>query len=263
MSITALTLAAYIIAFSLHNNCNLPVIDFRPFKIGSHIASQMAIPEGAEQPVIETIFIMEKNGERKTFTVENYPYDDSTWVFIDSETKTISEGFQPPLHDFNVIDPDLGDATHQIINQSGPIFLVITPDIEKMDEDAITPLAELAELARQKEIPFYCLTASGSETTMKFDLTHKTMFRFLQSDETTLKTMIRSNPGLMLLHDGTVVGKWHYRNIPEKTIIQNPLAHALTDMNRKNVNLIIWVTILGLILIPTLIITSKTIIKKK
>lgn len=263
MSATAIALAVYIIGLALWNYNNLPVIDFRPFKIGNHIASQMEIPEGAEQPEIETKFILEKDGQRKTFTMDDYPYDDSTWVFIDSETKTIREGFEPPLHDFHVTDPDLGDATNQITNQEGPLFLLVTPSIENLTVKVIAPIAELAELAQQKGIPFYCLTASGSAATMQFDQTHKTMFRFFNSDETTLKTMIRSNPGLILVYDGTIAGKWHYGNIPEKTIIQNPLAYALSEINSRKVNLIIWANILALILIPTLIINRKTIIKKK
>lgn len=261
--ITALLLAVYIILLGVWGTNNLPVIDFRPFKTGTHIASEMEIPEGAERSEIETLFILEKNGLKRTFSMDDYPYDDSTWVFIDTETKTIKEGFQPLLHDFHLMDPDLGEETQRIVNHPGALFLMISPRIEKMDQQAILPLAELAEMARQKGIPFYCVTASGSSVTMEFDLKNKTMFRFLHSDETTLKTMIRSNPGLILLYDGTITGKWHYKNLPQKSIVNNPLAHALSESNSKNVNLIIWTNILGLILIPTLIINRKTINIKK
>ncbi len=260
---TGIALAAYIIMLNIWSINNLPVIDFRPFNIGTHIASQMEIPEGAEQPEFETLFILEKDGQRKTFTENDYPYDDTTWVFIDTETKNIKEGFQPPLYDFNLMNPNLDEETQRIVNHQGPLFLMISPRIEEIDQQSILPLAELAELARENEIPFYCVTASGSDVTMDFDLKNKTMFQFLNSDEITLKTMIRSNPGLILLYDGTIAGKWHYRNIPDKTIIKNPLPYSLANHNKKNVHLLIWANLLGLILIPSLIINSKTINKRK
>ena len=259
MALTSLLLTIYIFALGIWSVQNLPIIDFRPFKTGTHIASQMEVPEGAEQPQIETVFILEKNGERKTFSINDYPYDDTTWVFIDSETKVLKEGFQPPLHDFSLLDPDLGDATQQVINHPGPQFLLIAPSLQEMEKSVILPLTELAELSRQKNIPFYCITASGSAETLEFDLSNKTMFRYLQSDETTLKTMIRSNPGLIMLYDGTITGKWHYRNLPEKTIVNNPLSYTIHEMAQRNERRIFWINLLIMILIPIMIINRKTI----
>ena len=89
-----LTLSAYSLYY-------LPPIDFRPYHIGANIPEGMKMPEGAEQPVLETTFILEKNGERKEFTLENYP--DSTWTFIDSKTKVIKQGYEPPIHDFSIV----------------------------------------------------------------------------------------------------------------------------------------------------------------
>lgn len=255
--------AIYIVSIGVWGINNLPVIDFRPFKIGTHIASQMEIPEGAERPELETLFILEKNGERKTFTMHDYPYDDTTWVFIDTETKVIKEGFQPPLHDFHLMDPDLGDETQRIVNHEGPVFLMISPRLGKINSNWVLPFAELAEAASEKNIPFYCVTASGSAETMEFDLKHKTMFRFLHSDETTLKTMIRSNPGLILIYDGTITGKWHYRNLPDKALVQNPLAYSTKDLATRNQTLVIWLNLLIIILLATLTFNIKTINRKK
>lgn len=259
MVVTTLLLTIYIFALGFWSIQNLPVIDFRPFRTGTHIASQMEIPEGAERPELETLFTLEKNGLRKTFSVNDYPYDDTTWVFIDTETRVIKEGYQPPLHDFSLLDPDLGEATQDVVNRGGAQFLLIAPRLQKMEKSVILPLTELAELARQKNIPFYCVTASGSAETMEFDLTNKTMFRYLQSDETTLKTIIRSNPGLVMLVDGTIAGKWHYRNLPDKSIVNNPLAYAIQEMARSNEMLIIWINLLIMILIPIVTINRKTI----
>lgn len=73
---------------------DLPYFDFRPYHIGANIRQGMEIPDDAEQPRFETTFIMEKNGERREFTTDNYP--DSTWTFIDSKTVQLSKGYVPP-----------------------------------------------------------------------------------------------------------------------------------------------------------------------
>ena len=77
----------------------LPPFDFRPYYIGADIAKGMEIPEGAEQPEFETTFVLEKDGKKQTFTIDNYP--DSTWTFVDSKTVQTKQGYVPPIHDLN------------------------------------------------------------------------------------------------------------------------------------------------------------------
>jgi hypothetical protein len=255
---TAIALAVYIVGVSVYSYNNLPIFDFRPFKTGNNIREMMEIPEGAEMTEFETLFVLERNGERQTFTLEDYPFEDTTWVYVDSETKIIKEGYIPPLQTFSLLDPELGDVTQEIISHSGPLFMVIAPRIGNVAESSVMQLAELAETARQKDVPFYIVTASGANETFEFDIKHNTMFRFLQTDETTLKTIIRSNPGLVLLYDGTVTAKWHYRDLPDTKILNNPLTYAVSAHTANKAKLLIWAHILGLILLPMLIISIKT-----
>ena len=247
---------AYVLVLTFYSYNNLPVIDFRPYKTGTHIASGMIVPHDAEQPEFETIFIMEKNGETQTFTLENYPYEDSTWVFVDSETKTVKEGFTPPLREFSMIDSESGDATGNIINHNGALFLMIAPHLEKA-KGSMKQFAELSEAAKQNGIPFYCVTASDMGTAVSFDANNNTNFDYLQSDETLLKTIIRSNPGLVMLYDGTVAGKWHFNNIPSKEIVNNPLSYTLNQSTEKSKQLISWVNVLLLIAFTAILINRK------
>ncbi|HKL66862.1 MAG TPA: BT_3928 family protein, partial [Bacteroidales bacterium] len=97
-----LVIAAMTVLFVLftgYNRKHLPVVDFRPYKIGTDIREDMRIPEGAPADQFETTLIYEKNGEEKEFTLENYPADDTTWTFVDSETKLVKKGYTPPIHD--------------------------------------------------------------------------------------------------------------------------------------------------------------------
>src|SRR5690554_1311301 len=109
---TAIIALVAIISFSVYNYRHLPVIDFRPYKTGTNIPAGMRIPEGAEQPEYETLFILEKDGVRQTFNVDNYPYDDESWVYVDSETKVIKEGYTPPLYNFSIFSAESGEEVH-------------------------------------------------------------------------------------------------------------------------------------------------------
>ncbi|MCA1744276.1 MAG: DoxX family protein [Bacteroidales bacterium] len=249
----------FIVVFGIYNYNNLPLMDFRPYSIGTNIPEQMSVPEGAEMPEYETLFILEKEGQQETFGVDNYPYDDTTWVYIDSETRVIKEGYVPPLQTFALMQPESGDnVVSEIIGREGALFLMISPQLGQIPQSSILPLAELAEKARQKNIPFYCLTSSGTAEMKAFDEANKTMFTYLQSDETTLKTIIRSNPGLMMLYDGTITAKWHYNNLPPAGIMNNPLSYSIDQQSNKQSKLLIWLNIFGLILIPVVIFNSRT-----
>lgn len=203
-----LTLSAYSLYY-------LPPIDFRPYHIGANIPEGMRMPEGAEQPVLETTFILEKNGERKEFTLDNYP--DSTWTFIDSKTKVIKKGYEPPIHDFSIVRlSDYQDITEQVLAHKGYTFLLISPHLEDADDGCFGKIDGIYEYSLERNIPFYCLTASIGEGIERWIDITGAEYPFCNTDETTLKTIIRSNPGLVMLKNGTIVGKWSHNSLPER-----------------------------------------------
>lgn len=250
----------YILFISIYSYNHLPLLDFRPYKIGTNINEGISIPEDAPTPEYETIFILTKDGQEKEFSLEDYPYEDSTWVFVDSKTKTLSEGYQPPLHDFAILDKDQNEVTFDLITQKGPLFLLISPKVEQIKPELVLQLSELANSAELENIPFYVVTSSTSEAIDKFSLQHKTIFNYLFADDVTLKTIIRSNPGLVMLYDGTIVGKWHYRDLPDKSIVSEPLSKTLTEHVSSNFKVIIWMHIFALLyLIVGILNRRKTI----
>jgi triosephosphate isomerase len=208
---------------------DLPIFDFRPYHVGASIREGMKVPEGAEQPQFETTFIMEKDGETKTFTVDNYP--DSTWTFVDSRTKQIKAGFVPPIHDFSILllpplsptgtpqaeeQDEAEDITEEVLSNPGYTFLLVSPQLEQADDSRLDLINELYEYAQENDYPFYCLTASTeSEMTRWQDMTGAE-YPFCSVDGTTLKTIIRSNPGLLLLKDGVVINKWSHNRLPDE-----------------------------------------------
>lgn len=200
---------------------DLPLIDFRPYHIGADIKAGMETPEGAEQPVFDTTFIMEKDGERREFTLDNYP--DSTWTFVDSKTVTVKEGYVPPIHDFSITAADGEDITDMVLGREGYTFLLISPDLDKADDQNFGDIDQIYEFCQDNSIPFYCLTASTEKSQQHWQNITGAEYPFCMTDATTLKTMIRSNPGLMLLEKGVVRGKWSHNRLPETTELETML----------------------------------------
>ena len=192
----------------------LPFIDFRPYHIGSDIRKGMEIPDDAEQPEFKTTFILKKNGTEKEFTLDNYP--DSTWQFVETKTVQTKPGYEPPIHDFSLTDNETGDdITDKILQDKGYTFLLVAPQLEKADDSNFGDIDQLYEYAHEYGIPFYCLTASSQEAMERWRDITGAEYPFATADETTLKTIIRSNPGLVLIKDGKVINKWSHNNLPD------------------------------------------------
>ena len=216
----------FIVASSLWSLYTLPPFDFRPYHVGASIREGMEIPEDAPQPKFETTFLMEKDGIQKEFSLDNYP--DSTWTFIDSKTIEIEKGYVPPIHDFSIVlitqpsspntqhpTPNIGDdITEQVLNDPNYTILLISPHLEQADDTNFGEINLIHEYAQEHGIAFYCLTASTEKPISRWIEMTGAEYPFCTTDETTLKTMIRSNPGLMLLRDGKIVGKWSHNRLP-------------------------------------------------
>ena len=231
----------------------LPIFDFRPYHIGVNIPRGMEIPKGAKLPQFKTTFIMEKNGQRKEFTLDNYP--DASWKFIDSKTVQTSEGYIPPIHDFFITDNKTGlDLTNSVLSHKGYTFLLIAPHLETADDSNFGDIDRLYEYAQSYDIPFYCLTASTTKVIKRWiDLTGAE-YSFCITDEAVLKTIIRSNPGLLLLKDGTIINKWSHNNLPNEAKLSRPISQSsLGKMPKDSVPAKILEIVLWFILPLTLL----------
>ena len=213
---------AYIVITSVYCLYTLPIFDFRPYHVGMNIKQGMEIPEGAEQPEFESTFLLRKNGETREFTLDNYP--DSTWEYVDTRTVQTKKGYEPPIHDFALTSCDTGeDITEQVLTKKGYTFLLVSPRLAVADDSNFGDIDQIYEYAEENGADFYCVTASANDEIERWrDLTGAE-YHFCNADETTLKTMIRSNPGLMLLKDGTIIGKWSHNALPQTDDLTAPL----------------------------------------
>jgi len=268
-----------IISVSIFSYQHLPILDFRPYKIGNNISEGMLIPEGEKSDSYQSTFIY-KNTKTKELVefaedkLDEPLSDENLWTFVDTKTVLIEKGYHPPIHDFNIVSPEYGDITEQVLNDTNLTFILVSYRLNSTNFNAFIDFEKMAN--EYPNINFMVLTAALDKDIIKFkdSLTHslsydttlikivnsetiylyeyednivefteeelpedlnnsyiylgkdiieeekeipkELSYNFFICDPTTLKTVIRANPGLVLLKNGTILNKWHYHDFPSK-----------------------------------------------
>ncbi len=241
----ALYSTVFVILFSIGSLHRLPIFDFRPYHLGSDIREKMEIPEGAKLPVYETVLIYEKEGVKKEFTIDTYP-EDSSWVFVDSKTLLKEKGFVPEISDFTIFSQEDGvDLTENVLTEDY-VFLLVSPWLERADDSGMDLINELYDYCQDHGYRFVCVTSSSDDAIANWQDYTGAEYPFATMDEITLKTMIRSNPGLMLLKNGVVIGKWGVSSLPDEyqltdSLDKMPMGQLmLTSVTHKILRLLAW-----------------------
>ena len=223
----------YIFCMTIYCYRHLPVFDFRPYYVGADIRQGMEIPEGKEPTEFETRFVLQKDGVEKEFTLENYP--DSTWTFVDSRTVVKKKGYEPPIHDFSMIRYEDGeDITEQVLADERYTFLLVAHQLEQASDSRIDLINELYDYCLEYGYTFYCLTSSSDEDILKWQEDTGAEYPFCLMDNITLKTMVRSNPGLILLKKGVVIHKWNVVDFPDEYQLSRSLEELpLGEISQK------------------------------
>ena len=212
----------YIFIVGIYCYNYLPIFDFRPYHVGADIAQGMIVPEGMKPTIYESRFILQKDGEEKEFTLEDYP--DSTWTFVDSKTFVKEKGYEPPIQDFSILRMEDGeDITEAILSDENYTFLLVAHQLALSDDGSIDLINELYDYSLEYGYGFYCLTSSPEEDIELWKENTGAEYPFCLVDNITLKTMIRSNPGLMLLKKGVVYQKWSVSSLPDEYELSGPL----------------------------------------
>ncbi len=230
-----LGIAVFAIVFlgiEIHAYRHLPLLDFRPYSIGTNIPAKMSIPEGVLQDEYKTYLYYEKDGTVEEFTEDNFPWQDTTWTYVDSKHVLVRKGYEPPIHDFTIVDETDIDITGSLLSDEGYSFLLVAAHLGHADTDALNYASRLAAWCGQAGHSFYCTTASGEEEIEEIRQTLDPAFGFHTTDEITLKTIVRSNPGLLLIREGTILAKWAYRDFPALDDFEDILPSLMTA-NRK------------------------------
>ena len=194
---------------------HLPVRDYRPYAVGKSIAEQRV-----SKPAVNRIYMSYTNkatGRVEEFdTSMPYPWDDPNYEEVKESMRVVEleAGVPSPVQDFRLIDRDGYELTDDVLNEPTPVILVAAYDLRKSDSSNIKAIAQLADDAQRKGWYVYGVTTNAWEVVDEFRHEHQLAFEFVQCDEKVIKTMVRANPGVLLLKQGTVKGIWHGNDAP-------------------------------------------------
>ena len=191
----------------------LPMIDFRPYAVGKNIKDGMTLPPGAKKDSVLMVFVYNKDGKQVELSMDELKNIDSTYTFVDRKDKVIREGDRAPIHDFSIVAADGTSITDDVLTQPN-IFLLVAYDISKTNKKVQGKINDFVTVSRKHGVEFIGLTGSLPAEVEAFRHEHNSIFDYYYCDATALKTMIRSNPGLMLLQKGTVRAMWHHSDFP-------------------------------------------------
>jgi len=210
-------------AFVYRTYNHLPIKDYRPYAVGNNIPDQMKSAEelGLKPTIYANVYVLKhkETGETRTALSTEY-LDKKMWNEWDVESASdesivVQRGYEAPIPTFTVNDADGSDIGYEILEREGFSFILIAYNIEAANAKVQPQVNEFAASAETDGIPFFGITSSLYNATEDFRHEHQNAFPYYNADEIFLKTIIRSNPGLMLMKDGTILGKWHYNDFPD------------------------------------------------
>ena len=200
---------AAMVVFAMYNINNEPIIDFRPWKVGNRM-----IPETDGKIVSYVTYQNKTTGQTEEFLSENLMQKDSLWFeeweFVDSRVVDPTIIAAPG---FSMIGIDGEDKAKEIIGSPNPVLIATSHNVAAIDKNGIESMQRVKEIAAQHNVNYIFLTASLPEDVEKFLQDNQLAdMEFFLADDKAIETMLRSNPGFILLKDAIVKGKWHYRN---------------------------------------------------
>ena len=215
---------AGMLCLSIYCYRHLPVLDFRPYAVGKNITEGMRLPEGAKPDQYEVTlkYKNKQTGEIRSFTEENYPWQDTlNWEYESSSERLVKKGYITPIHDLVIEHPTLGNITEEILEDDNHTILAVAYNLNQSDTQYQPAINRLAEYAREKGIRFYGLTSSTERDIEAYKKRNHVPYEFCTADEIQLKTMIRSNPGVIILREGTILDKWAGKDVPDVKELQD------------------------------------------
>ena len=201
-----------IIVYAVYCIVCLPVLDFRPYKVGTNLREAVT----SNQQKFDVKIVYEKDGQTMELSAEDED-PDSTWTYVETA-------------DFYVADADGEDVTEEILLADGYTLLLIIPDLMNADEGCVDKVNEVYDYAQEKGWGFYCLTSSEDQRAQTYWNDHTgAEYMYYIAEERMLKTVVRGQPGLVLLQDGVIVKKWGNYNLPDDAELEEVAPNPLTN----------------------------------
>jgi uncharacterized membrane protein YphA (DoxX/SURF4 family) len=215
------------LAIGLYTYNFLPFVDFLPYKIGANLPDEMRTPPGAQPDQFELTYNLKnkKTGETKIMTNTDYIktgiWKDNNWeVKGQQESRLVKKGFTPKIVDLSIQDGQKTDYTKELLSNPYYNLIIVAYDLDKTNVEALERLNALAiNLTEGYNIRTVLITSNSAQYAEAFSKKHRLAMELFYADEVPLKSMVRSNPGILLLKNGTVINKWHYHSIPKYDVL--------------------------------------------
>jgi uncharacterized membrane protein YphA (DoxX/SURF4 family) len=205
-------------AFTFYTYMFLPKIDFLPYKEGNDILSLMQIPEGSPRDSFQMVFIYEKDGKQLELGINDIGKLDDSYTFIDRKDKLIRKGYEPPIHDFSLYNADGVNYTDSLLLNQG-YKLVLTQTKIEHSRHIEGKIAQLAVQWQASGRTLWGLTSTPLDAVEAYRHDNQLPVTYYTMDATPIKSMVRSNPGLILMRGSVVVKKWSSYNFPTYEIV--------------------------------------------
>lgn len=256
--LTGLYSLVYVLFFCYIGVNYQPYLDFRPYKIGVNIPEALSVGE----PEREFIFIYEKEGKKKEFSLDNLPSEEEGWTFVDRYEKVLDapEPATPTIDEFTIYR-GATDITEEILYDENYHILLLSPDLEKADDSEVDRINELYDYCMERGYGFACVTASTPQGVVMWLENTGAEYPFYFMDKTAIRTIARGNPCVLLLKNGTILRKTAPSQLPDETQLTKPLDQL--DYGRAEIyrpqRRIGFIVLLYLVPMLFLLLTEKTV----
>jgi hypothetical protein len=216
------------LGFGLYTYNFLPVVDFLPYKIGANIPDEMKTPPGAVPDEYEITYNLKnkKTSETKEMSDKEYLktgiWKDNSWEIIGNpESRLVKKGFAPKIADLNIVDAQGNSYTQELLSNPYYQFVIVAYNLRETDAQAINRLnAMAANLIQHYNIRSVLLTSNSPTDAAAFSKKYHLVTEIFYADGVPLKSMVRANPGVLLLKNGTIINKWHYHSVPKYDVLE-------------------------------------------
>lgn len=219
----SLTALFFTIGMGVGTYCwyHLPLIDFLPYKVGVNIAEEMRRADADDDAASAEVTVRCRNratGEERVFALEDTEWHDtSVWEWMETEVEDDDDDLsvEPMISEFSVRDAE-GDATEEIINAEGRLYMLCVTRLSKLGEGCARRLRSVVERAAEEGAGVVCLTPEYMSEVTYRSFGGSRPVRCYNVDATVLKTMLRARDGVVVTDNGTIVEKLNCRDIPAK-----------------------------------------------
>lgn len=210
------------LGFGFYTYSFMPVIDFLPYKVGANIPDEMVTPPGAVPDEYQITYHLKnkKTSNTKVMTDKDYMksgiWKDNDWEVVGTpERELVKKGFKPKIQDLNIKDSQGNDYTKELLSNPFNNVIIVAYDLNHANVDALGKLNALAvNLLQNFNTRTVLLTSNSVKDAEAFAKANHLVMEIYYADGVPLKTMVRANPGILLMKNGTIINKWHYHSVP-------------------------------------------------